>query len=117
MKIEKKHINNILLTILYFSKNDKGQEYEAGGLLKESLGLGVKRKLQKIRKELLTHSQELETDLKAVEGAKEELRQGEINVLLSETVELTSEPALLSEIEKVETKNNYNFEYIEMITI
>lgn len=118
MEIKNKYINAVLLTLLFYRD---GQE--AGGLLTENLSLGVKRKLQKIRKELLPHLEEFEKDgkqiLSAFEGkdTPEDIanKKKEVDELNEEVVKLTCDHALLSEIEKIETDKNYDFDMIEMI--
>jgi hypothetical protein len=113
MRIKKSHIRAILLTLLSFNEKT-GQPYS--GLLLENLGLGVKRKLQKIRNELLAHEAELKADeSEIVKIEDEEQRNKEAEELYNEEITLLSEPAMISEIEKIQTDKNYDFELIEMI--
>lgn len=124
MIIKKKDINPLLLNILFFKKDDKGNDYEAGGLLTEKMGLGAKRKLHKIRKELLTHSETLKEEYEAVRkefkgkesDEDKKLLDEEMKNLLAEEVKLTSDPVMICEIEKIESSTNYDFELIELIT-
>ncbi len=115
MKIKKKNINLILLTILTFDNTGKA----TSGLLTEEMSLGTKRKLQKIRNELLKLSTELNTDHQEVinktKGNAVELDK-EVNELVEEEVTLTCEPVVLSEIEKIKTNQNYDFDLIELIS-
>lgn len=112
MKIKKQHINELLLTL---SSYDPKNGLPLGGLLFEELGLGIKRKLQKIRKELLIHGEDLNIDLKAVQESESTDKEQEIKELMEEEVTLTADFAMISEIEKLETKNNYDFDLIELI--
>lgn len=138
MNNQKKNIKPLLLTILRFLKNEKGEEV-AHGLLTEESTLGLKRKLQKIRTELLLLDGELSKDhadilrtysdkfIKANEGeeltkeqsginqalAEEQLK--EIEILFNESFVLKAELASLSEIEKIETNVIYDFELIDLI--
>lgn len=120
MEIIKKDIRSILLTIASF---DTGTGKEISGLLTENLSLAAKRKLQKIRKELLSLEQELHKHASEIEKifegktSEEDLkkRQEELNTLLDETVNINCDYALLSEIEKISSVHNYDFDFIEMI--
>jgi hypothetical protein len=108
IEIQKKHVQSILLTI---SAYDPATQKPVSGLLFENIGLGLKRKLQKIHKELIIHHNELIEDLKEAKEKGEE----EVKVLLEESIKLTSDKALLSEIEKIHSDKNYDFELLEMI--
>jgi len=113
MEIQKKFIVPILLMLQSF---DQKTGASISGLLNEEMGLGVKRKLHKIRKELLTHQAELQEDAKEIDAIEdEEKKKEEADKLMSETVKLTAEPAMLSEIEKISSKTPYDFDLIEMI--
>lgn len=117
MKIKKKFIKPILLMLLSF---DAKTQQPVTGILIEEMGLGLKRKVQKIRNELLKHSEELEADGNEISEKlkdKPDEIQKEFEELLNEEITLTSEPALISEIEKIQTKCNYDFELIEMIAV
>jgi len=139
MKIKKRNITDILLTILWFSADKSGNETPGGGLLTEDTGLGLKRKLQKIRKDLLSEQDQLKKDKGEVsksftdkmfvanegETLNEEQQalnaglvsqmESEMNILLNEEIAINAEYASLSEIEKIQTKASYDFELIEMI--
>lgn len=117
MKIKKKFINPILLTLLSF---DNSTQLPISGLLLEEMGLGCKRKAQKIRKELLTFAVELEDDGKEIiEKHKDDIgeQEKELNILIDEEITLISDPMMLSEIEKIKTDKNYDFDLIEMIAV
>jgi hypothetical protein len=127
MIIKKQHINPLLLTLLFYNKkkNEGGEEIttEGGGLLTEKMGLGAKRKLQKVRKELLTHLETLKEEEQQVRkeysGETEEDKiklEAELTALFLEEIKLTSEAVKICEIEKIETEKNYDFELIELIT-
>lgn len=115
MKIKKRYINDILLQIHTF-------EIETGkpisGLLTENIGMGLRRKLQKIRKELLAANQEV---IEQVNELKERFKDDEpklleeFTTLSEEEVTLNADYAMLSEIDKIESATNYNSELIEMI--
>lgn len=114
----------IELILLQLQTVDREQEKVLYGLLYEDLSLGVKRKLQKIFKELIGHHTELQKDLADIEVEykdKDTLedrvkKSADIKELKEEEIELKAEPALLSEIEKVSSKFNYDFDLIELIT-
>lgn len=86
------------------------------GLMNETTGLGLKRKLRKIQRELLEERKQLQEDHAEAEKIEdEEERAKEIERLLSETFELKAEPAMMSEIEKIESNFNYDWDLIELI--
>lgn len=87
------------------------------GLLTEESGLGLKRKLRKIQDELIKQYTQYRTDQEEVNNKIEDpdKRIEETKLLAAETFELTSEKAMLSEIEKIQSKFPYNFELIELI--
>lgn len=118
MKIKKQFINAILLIISTYNGTTGTP---LSGLLFEDLGLGLKRKLQKIHKELLAASTELTVDIaeinKKFEGkeGEENASEAEFKILFDEEITLSDEPVMISEIEKIKTTNNYDFDLIEMI--
>jgi hypothetical protein len=117
MKIKKSELESILLTISTY--NAETQQL-VGGLLKEELTLGTKRKLQKIHKALLALYQELVVDIKEIRdvcGEDKSKYEKEAKILLEEEIEISVEPVLLSAIENISTSANYNFELIEKIAI
>lgn len=66
--IKKREINDVLVTLLFYKKEGEVQ-IESGGLLKEEMSLGLRRYLQNIRKELLTHHETLNKDSKEIVDA------------------------------------------------
>jgi len=116
MEIKKEFINPLLLTLASY---DEKTGMPVAGILFEEISLGLKRKLQKIHKELLQHSSDLENDSKEIEkrlNGNVSEKEIEFKILIAEKVTLVSEPAMISEIEKIVTKVNYDFNLIEMIT-
>lgn len=104
MKIKKGHINAILLTLLTYQE---GKEYS--GLLLENIPLSLKRRLSKIRIDLLKHSEEIQKDFDEVKDKKEE-----IEILMNEEIELNHDFVSLEMIEGITSEVNYNFEVIEL---
>lgn len=108
--IKKNQIEAILIQI---------QGYQSGkpvGLLTEETGLGLKRKLRKIQKELIEYWTEYKKDISEVEAiTDEDKKKVEIERLLSESVELKSDKAMMSEIEKINSSFPYDFELLELI--
>lgn len=86
------------------------------GLLHEESGLGLKRKLRKIQKELFEHFNQFKSDLAEVEKIEDADNKKEENEkLLNETFELKSEKAMMAEIEKISSSFPYDFELLELI--
>jgi hypothetical protein len=116
MKLKNKEVLPILLEILQFKKVDEGSNVETG-LLTEELTLGTRRRLQRIREELLEKNKEIEKD--ALEISKlesEEERNKEFTDLADEEFTLKSEPVSLELLENVKTKENYDMILLEKIT-
>lgn len=112
----KKQIEPLLMNLLVFNA-DTG--VAIGGLLMEKLPLGVKRKLNKLREELVSHHEQLKQDAEEVKATYEGdgvKIQKELEILFNETVEIKGERALMSEIEKIETEKMYDFVLLEFIT-
>ena len=114
MRIKKKHIEGILMTIHTYNVNTGTP---IAGLLWENISLGTKRRLQKISKELHVHLEELKTNLSELEGLEDDKKASELEILLSEEVEISSEPIMMSQIESIQTDKNYDFEMIELIAV
>lgn len=117
IKLKKQELEPVLLTISIYNK-DTGELI--GGLLKESITLGTKRKLQKIHKNTYEVYKEFLEDVKKVqEECKEdkEKLQKELKELIEESVEIDVDPAQLVLIESISTNANYNFEIIEKFAI
>lgn len=117
--IQKSKINDILIQIdgqLRITKPDGAVEVKPIGLLNEDSGLGLKRKLRKIQKELLEHQVQFTNDKSEVDKIEdEEKKKVETEKLLNETVSLKSEKAMMSDIEKISSSFPYNFELLELI--
>lgn len=108
--IKKNQIEAILIQI------QGDQSGKPVGLLTEETGLGLKRKLRKIQKELIDHWLEYKKDISEVEDiTDEDKKKVEIERLLSESVELKSDKAMMSEIEKINSSFPYDFELLELI--
>lgn len=152
MKFKNKELE-ILCMNLYMQRQ-QGDQIVFFGLLTENITLGLKRRLEKIRKEAIKHYEQYQADigdvraaiekkaaeklpegskvedyktakegteyrkvwLDLLEGFKEELVK-ELRELGEEEVEITSEQVTMALIEKVETKNNYDWEFIERIAV
>jgi hypothetical protein len=110
MKLKKKFIIPLLGQLLVYK-----DEKEAGGLLLENLTLGTKRRVQKIRKELLKHYEELQEDIKDIKG-EPEVMERELGILSEEEVEITSELFDINQLDNVSSTANYDFELLEMIS-
>jgi len=115
---------------------DKDQK-PVSGILFEDISLGLKRRLQKIHRDLSTHYSEYVKDVndlknevfkedtsKATKKSKEQKEaekalndkfESELKILDSETVQINHEKVSLSIIEAIQTKHNYDFEVIELI--
>lgn len=108
--IKKYQLESILIQI------EGRQDDKNIGLLTEESGLGLKRKLRKIQKELIEYWQEYKNDIAEVEKIEDaDKKKEEVEKLLSEVVELKSEKAMMSEIEKINSSFPYNFELLELI--
>jgi RNAse (barnase) inhibitor barstar len=143
--IKNKDITPILSVLLFF---DKDSRLEKGGLLTEEISLGLRRHLQKIRKEILAHHESINKDIeevfdtiskKAIVSLPTEITEAqykddksehhaayleainvlqveqskEVDELLEEEFKLTSQPASLELILKINTKANYDLDMIE----
>lgn len=112
--IEKYKIEGIL-TQISATQNSDGT---AVGLLHENSGLGLKRKLRKIQVELLEAYRGLQADIDEVKKIEDPgNRKNEMERLMAETVDMKAEKAMLSEIEKIESKFPYDFSLIELIAV
>lgn len=105
MKIKKGFINAVLLTILTYRD---GKEHS--GLLLENIPLSLKRRLSKIRVDLLREAQEMQKDFEEVKDKPEE-----IDILMNEEIEINHDFVSLEMIESITSETNYNFEVIELI--
>lgn len=105
MRISNAFINRILITLLVYVDNK-----EHSGLLIEEIPLSLKRRLQRIRKDLIAKQQELQADFEEVKDKPEELE-----IFMNEEFELNHDFVSLEMIEAINTKVNYDFEAIEKI--
>jgi hypothetical protein len=105
MKLKNSDVTPILLTLLTYKE---GKEFS--GLLLENIPLSLKRRLQKIRKDLLVKSEELQKDFEEVKDKPEEIK-----ILLDEEFELNHEFVSLEMIEAINSSVNYDFDIIEKI--
>jgi hypothetical protein len=115
MKIKNRDIEPILLTLAAY---DSKTQQPVSGLLFEDISLGLKRRLQKLSKDLvkqhdefIAFKAEIDEKFKNDKGSAE--YQKEIDEFLSEEVEINQEPVSLEMIEKIQSKFNYDFEIIE----
>lgn len=117
--IKKYQLNALLVQIQGSTKTtlpDATVVVKEIGLLSEESGLGLKRKLRKIQKELLEYWEQFKSDAEEVQKIEdEEKRKVEAERLMNETVELKAEKAMMSEIEKITSSFAYDFELIELI--
>jgi len=114
MILENKFVLPLLLEILSFNPETNK---ETGGLLTEELTLGTKRRLQKIRAELLKQNEEIRKAIEEIEKIEDsELKLKEIKDLEDETFTINAEPVSLEMIENIKSKTNYNMILLEKIT-
>lgn len=106
MKLKNKDIEPVLITLMVFK-----DEKPAGGLLTENITLGLRRKLQKIRTEILKKYEEFKKDLEDAQ------KEGEKEELLEEEFEISCEPASMALIENIQTANNYDMDVVEKFAI
>lgn len=89
---------------------------KAVGLLNEDAGLGLKRKLRKIQKELFEYLAEFRNDMAEVDKIEDkENNKSEREKLINEEVVLKSEKVMIIEIEKITSEYPYDFDLIELI--
>lgn len=117
IELEKSKLEPVLLTISTFDANSG---ILVGGLLKENLTLGTKRKLQKIHKGVYKAYQEFVEDVNSLKkecGEDKEKLEKELKELLEEVVKIDVEKIQFSLLENVPTTENYNFDIIDKITM
>lgn len=114
MILENKFVLPILLQILSY---DRETDKESGGLLTEEITLGTKRRLQKIRSELLKQNGEIQKAVEEIEKIEDsELKSKELEELKDETFTINAEPVSLEMIENIKSKVNYDMILLEKIT-
>lgn len=112
--IKKCQLNSLLIQIQGTVQSPSG--VKEIGLLTEDSGLGLKRKLRKIQKELFEHLEQFKKDADEVNKIEDEgKRTAEAERLMNETVELKAEKAMMSEIEKINSSFAYDFDLIDLI--
>jgi len=109
--IKKSEIKALLINIASFSKDGKS----VGGLLHEKISLGFKRRLEKIRNELIEHHRQMEVDKSAIEACKDCDKAKETEELMAEEIQLTSQPISLEMLEGIVSQNMYDFDLLEKI--
>ena len=87
--------------------------HPVSGLLFENISLGLKRKLQKISKWLISEHVQLDADKKTASESEDPKK--EIAELMDEEVKSDLDFASLEAIEAIKTDRNYDFEIIELI--
>ena len=113
MKIKKSQIVPLLKTLVLFDEDTK---QEKSGLLTEKIPMSLRRRLQRIRADILVEYHKLvkeENDLK--ERASKEEFEKELDILVNEEVDIKQDFVSLDMIEAIETSVNYDFELIELI--
>lgn len=117
--IKKSQLNALLVQIQGNTTTklpDGSVEVKEIGLLSEESGLGLKRKLRKIQKELMEYWEQFKSDAAEVDKIEDvEKKKVEAERLLNETVELKADKAMMSEIEKITSSFAYDFDLIELI--
>lgn len=86
------------------------------GLLHEDITLGLKRRLQKLAKEVGALYEEYLADLKEVQEKlkdDEAKLKEELSILDNEEVSFQFEKVSISMIESIKSENNYDFDLIE----
>lgn len=117
IELKKRDIEGVLSVIIAFDEKTQAPVF---GLLMEEVPLSLKRKLQKIRNEVLKAYEQLKLDESEVnekfkaEDHKEQ-RELELKTLFEEPIVIQAEKASLQMIEAIRTKNNYDFTVIEKI--
>ena len=113
IQLKKRNLLPVILLIQAF--NESGES--VNGLLMEEIPLSLKRRLHRIRKDLLSHLETVQREEKEVRESDkpdEELKK-ELEILGDEILTINHEFVSLEMIEAIKTKANYNFEVIELI--
>jgi hypothetical protein len=119
MKIELKK-SELQSALLIIASYDGKTGELMSGLLKESITLGTKRKIQKIHKKLQEAFKEFLQEIEEIKketGENKEKQDAEFKLLIEEKVKIDAEPFLLSQIEDISTTTNYDFDIIEKLAI
>ncbi len=109
--------NELMGVLLMLAAYDKKTGVITRGLLNETMSLGLRRRLQKIRNAFLAKHNEFMEDLKPLDTLPDgEEKTTELNRLFNEEVEVSFDPADMSMIEAIETSINYDMDLLEKIT-
>ena len=110
--IKKSEIHTLLLHISSYVDNTL-----VGGLLSENITLGMKRRLQKIHKEAYPQYEEYLADRKAIEKEFEDAVAlvAELKTLDEEEVKINQDKLSMTMIEQIQSKNNYDFDFLDKI--
>lgn len=115
--LKNKELQAVLLNLSSF---DKESGKMASGLLMEEMSLGAKRKIQKIHKAIYPKYQEYMKDVAELQTTlkddKEKL-QAEFEILLEEDVKIDAEPFEIKYLDDISTKNIYDFDLLEKISV
>lgn len=104
------------LALVQLMAFDTKTQKPTGGLLMETLSLGLKRRLQKLHSKLIEKYKDYADDIKKIDeecGEDIDKRAKEISDLNLELVTIDLDPVDIKQIEAIVTSNNYNFEIIE----
>lgn len=136
IELQNKDLEPLALQIQSFGMKD-GRLTPIFGLLHEEITLGMKRRLQKIRKAIVEHLTTLQTDQTEIrdkfpvklpakgkqlstkdeqENAENKKKQeAEMEILLNEVVKIDLEKVSLEMLENIKTEINYDFDLLEKI--
>lgn len=136
IELQNKDLEPLALQLQSFGMKN-GNLVPIFGLLHEDITLGMKRRLQKIRKAVVEHLKSLESDQKEIrekfpvkqpakgkelskkevsENAENKKKQdAEMEILLSEVVKIDLDKVSLEMVENIKTEVNYDFDLLEKI--
>lgn len=110
IELTNKNLEQAMITIAGFDKDGK----VIAGLMTEKISLGLKRRLQKLHKELSPKYQEYLQDRAQIETeCKDEKKEAELKLLDEEAVKIDLEFLSLAMIEAIDTEAIYDFDVIE----
>lgn len=112
MKLKNSEITPILMMLAAYNQKDGSL---VGGLLSEKMSLGLRRRLQKIRKSMLEKHEELVKDTEEIKKLPEAEQEAEFKKLFDEEVEVSFDPASMDMIEAIDTNFNYDMTLLEKI--
>lgn len=136
IELQNKDLEPLALQLQSFGMKN-GNLVPIFGLLHEDITLGMKRRLQKIRKAVVEHLKSLESDQKEIrekfpvklpakgkelskkavsENAENKKKQdAEMEILLNEMVKIDLDKVSLEMVENIKTEVNYDFDLLEKI--